>query len=266
MKMKIEDILVVTDLDGTLLRKDKSIDSITIETINQYRKRGMKFTFATSRPLEAIKKYIEIMNVDIPLVVSRGSMIVSPDAEILYCDEICNELKREIFNSVDIRDIFFHCAEGLVIHRDNKRNVRFKNEVGDLYKPLDISKVDIFGLHTSQITVLVNEKIDYVPILRQIAQKYGCKCLCTNDGAIIILHNDANKGRGVQRLVEMLNVSEENVIVFGDDINDIEMFSLFDNSVSMANADEDIRRLTKYVTKSNDENGITYCLKEIYKL
>lgn len=52
--------MIVTDLDGTLLKNDKTISKNTIEAINELRMRGHKFVIATARPLRAAKNFLKV--------------------------------------------------------------------------------------------------------------------------------------------------------------------------------------------------------------
>lgn len=62
--MANEKKMIVTDLDGTLLKNDKTISKNTIEAINELRMRGHKFVIATARPLRAAKKFLESVETD----------------------------------------------------------------------------------------------------------------------------------------------------------------------------------------------------------
>lgn len=56
--------MIVTDLDGTLLKDDKTISSFTIDVIKKYKSNGGIFVAATARPVRAVKEYDKILNFD----------------------------------------------------------------------------------------------------------------------------------------------------------------------------------------------------------
>lgn len=71
-----------------------------------------------------------------------------------------------------------------------------------------------------------------------------------------IMPKGINKGKTLIHLMEILEVNKDEVFVFGDGINDLEMMEVVTNSYAMGNANEEVKRRAKYTTKSNDENGI----------
>ncbi len=263
--VKIKDILVAVALDGTLLKDDKSIDKETIETIHQYQKKGLRFTFVTSRPLEAVKKYIEMLSINIPVVVSYGAMLATKE-RVVYCDHIDNKLKNEALKKFDINDVFFHCKEGLVVTSKNRRHIRYKEECGIFYNPLDTYMSDLASMKCCQISILNNEHIDNLWKVRELNRRYSFKYMTTSDDVIELFNEGNDKGTGVDRLAKLLGIRPENVIVFGVDQNDLPMFERFENSVAMGNADDYIKTRAKYVTFSNEENGVVKALEILLKL
>jgi HAD superfamily hydrolase (TIGR01484 family) len=74
--------LIVTDLDGTLLRTDKSISSFTLSVFDECRRKGIKIAVATGRAEKAAERYIKELRPDI-LIVSSGALAIA-DGEIVY--------------------------------------------------------------------------------------------------------------------------------------------------------------------------------------
>ena len=130
----------------------------------------------------------------------------------------------------------------------------------------------------NQITkiVIVSEKsLDgHIGNLNQIFSKYNLFITEYNQnlnekiiGKIInyieIGSSNDTKASGLLELVKILNISKNEVLVFGDGDNDIEMFNEFENSVCMSNGSEQAKTLSKYITKKNNNNsgvaeGINY--------
>jgi HAD superfamily hydrolase (TIGR01484 family) len=70
--------LFVSDLDGTLLNKDKMIDAHSIDVIKKLKLAGHIFCFATGRGWDECKKYYEQLGLDTPCIIFNGSKMVSP--------------------------------------------------------------------------------------------------------------------------------------------------------------------------------------------
>ena len=76
---------------------------------------------------------------------------------------------------------------------------------------------------------------------------------------------EAGKLNAIEYVRQHLGLSTEEVAVFGDDLNDLEMISHYPNSVAMGNAVEVVKAASGYVTHSNDEDGVAYALREFLK-
>lgn len=79
--------------------------------------------------------------------------------------------------------------------------------------------------------------------------------------AVDILPKGGSKAKGIEKIVQKLGILEDNVYAFGDGLNDIEMLSTVKNSVAMGNAEEEVKEVAKYVTKSVEDDGIVHGLK-----
>ena len=73
--------MVVTDLDGTLLRNDKTISDYSLHIINQFRKRGNLFVIATARPVRAVKNFMVRCEFDAG-IYHNGALICDKDSKI----------------------------------------------------------------------------------------------------------------------------------------------------------------------------------------
>ena len=77
---------------------------------------------------------------------------------------------------------------------------------------------------------------------------------------------NVSKAKGIQILATKYNITEENIIVFGDAENDLEMLETFKNSFLMKNGNKELVKYATYVTKKdNNHNGIYHSLRQILK-
>ena len=86
----------------------------------------------------------------------------------------------------------------------------------------------------------------------------------TDQGATIqIISRESSKRAGIERVRQALGIQPEELAVFGDDLNDLEMLRAYPVSVAMGNAVGEVKAAAKYVTLDNDEGGIAHALREI---
>ena len=77
-------------------------------------------------------------------------------------------------------------------------------------------------------------------------------------------HRDVNKGMAIIKLCQYLNVDLEHTYGFGNDYNDIDMFSVVNHSIIMENADEELKKYATIITESNDEEGVAILLENLF--
>jgi hydroxymethylpyrimidine pyrophosphatase-like HAD family hydrolase len=78
-----------------------------------------------------------------------------------------------------------------------------------------------------------------------------------------ISHNNANKGYALNILQNQLGITKEETMVFGDYNNDLQMLALADFSFAMENAHKNVKKIAKFQTKSNNEQGVEIVLEQL---
>ena len=79
--MDFKNSVFVTDMDGTLLSKDKSISEENLRLIREYQASGGLFGVATGRPIHTTRRYLEILNPDLPLILYNGCIVYDHKSE-----------------------------------------------------------------------------------------------------------------------------------------------------------------------------------------
>ena len=81
-----------------------------------------------------------------------------------------------------------------------------------------------------------------------------------------VMKEYVNKGEAIKKLCKYLNINTQEAIIFGDGLNDIEMFELDAYKVAMKNAKDKIKEMADFVTISNNEAGVAYKLNKIFNI
>lgn len=159
--MKGPKTLYVSDLDGTLLRRDQTVSPFTAETINTLTARGMLFSYATARSLVTAKTVTKGLNTHFPLIIYNGAFVRdNVTEEILlanYFDASVYAVLDELFKAniypivyanVDGREhfsfIYEKCTLGLKGFADTRVNDPRTREV---YTTEELTRGDLFLYH-----------------------------------------------------------------------------------------------------------------------
>ncbi|ALS35950.1 Cof subfamily protein (haloacid dehalogenase superfamily) [Enterococcus rotai] len=265
------------DIDGTLVNKNAKALESTKQAIALAQEQGIICGVATGRGPVHLSQQIDELNLDV-FVTYNGQLVYTKD-ETIRADHFPEETLRRIVTFSDDyhRQIMFgsrKSLEGSSLMRFGqkkwaKKLSRFlpkrfpvtiaKNLVSRFsihrkdqrYFDLDILKEPIYQC------VLLSAKSEESFLKKQLE---GCHLTRSNPYTVDIIPAGGSKLVGIKRCAEHFNLSLDEVMAFGDSWNDLEMLSHVGYGVAMGNAEEEIKKVAKYVTKSNEEDGIYQAL------
>lgn len=249
--------LIVADLDGTLLHDDKSLDqnikSVLIE-------KNVPLTFVSGRNVHIIQDYIKELNITLPYITNNGANMFLGDTCIYECPIDSSELKS-CLNILVANKVAFLAYTNQAIY-----SVGYQEGL-DAFKNRLIGKCKI--VENANIEDIVRESIFKVvmihPNMEKIKNQLNSVCdktVCMqSEGVIYTLTNkDSTKGKTLKKLLEYLDIDSSSVLAFGDNYNDISIFKVVDG-VAMENAQESLKEVAKYLTKSNEDDGVSYFIQ-----
>ncbi|WP_346939104.1 HAD family hydrolase [uncultured Clostridium sp.] len=249
--------LIITDLDGTFLRSDKSISRFSLDVIKRCRKQGIYIAIATARSEWAAAKYIDLIKPDI--VISNGGSLAKYRDKVIYqcmlSAETSDLLIKDCVADSDIGEITVETDEAYYCNSEelNESDGDYSHtKYNDYTNPLNCM--------TYKITVEVLEN----SIAEKIASKYPeCSFLIfVGENWCRFAHRDATKINAINEIAKYLNISLEEVAAFGDDINDIGMIKHCGQGIAVSNAIKEILDCASHITGSNDEDGVAAFISE----
>ena len=246
--------LIVTDLDGTLLRNDKTVSPRTLAALNAARARGIKFVIATARPIRAVEQWLPPLpwdaavyhngavirdfsgalrhiGIERPAALARNILAAHPDAHISLEAEDCHYANydadriwpgMEFVRTADFRELENAVADKLLI---------------EAHSPAELAR--------------------YEPHLP--TEVY----LQLSEGVVAMgMHRDATKLNAVRLLAGRLGIGLEEVAAFGDDYNDLELLAACGRGVAVANALPEVRTAAGETCLSNEADGVADWLEK----
>ena len=241
--------IVVLDLDGTLLRKDKTVSQYTIDILLKFKEKNNKILFATARPPRDAYKYVPEILRDNPIICYNGACIID-GKEILYKKQITKEdtLKiMKIAQKYGYNQISIEIDDTLYSNFDTSDFFgNAPNKIVDL-ETMEFEKAyKVIICCKSPISI---EVIDSLPT--------SCKGVITDSGTLCqIMNSESSKWMSIKSLTEEIDIKTENIIAFGDDYNDIDMIKNAGIGVAMGNAEQNIKQISDFVTDTNTNDGV----------
>jgi Cof subfamily protein (haloacid dehalogenase superfamily) len=260
--------LVVSDVDGTLLTKDKILTEGTKRAVRRLEASGVGFTITSSRPTIGMRFLIEPLQITLPVGAFNGSSIV--DAQL-------NPIEQHLIpasavrRSIDVLDEF-----GVDVWLFT--NEQWLARSGDgAYVPLekrtiktDPTIVPDFKPYLSSACKLVGACADAVLLQRceaAMQKALGAQATAVRSQSyyLDVTPPGCDKGTFVQAIAKRLKISTDAVATVGDMQNDLAMFRTSGISIAMGNATDDVKKLATHVTTSNHDEGFAGAIDVILK-
>lgn len=258
--------LVVSDVDGTLLTKEKLLTERAIGAVRKLHEAGIAFTITSSRPTIGMRFLIEPLGITLPIGAFNGSCIVDPslkpieqhlipEAAARRSIEVLGEFRADIWLFTSDRWLA-RDANGAYVPLE-KRAIR-----------ADPTLVDDLTPYLSKACKIVGASADAAGLQRceaamQEALGAQANAVRSQSYYLDITPPGVNKGTFVQAIASRLGVSSDLVATIGDMQNDLAMFKVSGTSFAMGNAADDVKRQATQVTASNDEEGFATAIEMI---
>jgi len=258
--------LVVSDVDGTLLTKEKLLTDRAIGSVRKLHEAGVGFTITSSRPTIGMRFLIEPLGITLPIGAFNGSCIVDSNlkpVEQHLIPEAATRRALEVLKKFDVDAWLFTTDSWLVRKRDGAyvdheaRTIRHEPTV-----------VADFSSYLSQACKIVGASADAAGLQRceaAMQEALGAQATAIRSQSyyLDITPPGVNKGTFVQTIARRLGISTDAVATIGDMQNDLAMFRVSGTSFAMGNATDDVKRQATHVTASNEEDGFAKAMETI---
>lgn len=283
--------VIASDMDGTLLGNNHKIAPQTLDAIHRASEAGIRFIIATGRNFRGAMQELKDVELTCDYLVGSGAEVRDSSQQIVsrkamsreLCEEVCSALRAypiSVIFCTDEEDYQIGTPEEIeasfLMHlqlffldmdkeeilnsemyrrmKENTRIVRDFQELCDTGVP--IYKIFLFSEDREMLSQIEKDLSGNKKIA--VASSFP-----TN---LEITDVRAQKGPVLKEYIESLGYTMEEVMVFGDSMNDYSMLSMdFGATVAMENADPEIKNVVKYITKTNEELGVAYAIDELLK-
>ena len=262
---KFDGILICTDLDGTLLRKDKSVSKENIEAIEYFKKEGGLFTFVTGRMPYTSKKIYEKVKPNAPIgCINGGGVFDFEKDEYLWMQTLPEEAFELVeFIEKEIPDIGVQVNTSRVIYftKDNPAMVRFRQLTGAEYITAEYGNIKepiakmIFAHLDDEKVLKVAELLDRHPKAEMFDFIRSERTLYE------ILPKGISKAVALSKLAEILGVNK--TVAIGDYNNDVTMIKSATVGVAVDNACDAAKAVADVITVNHEEHAIAKIIQDI---
>lgn len=263
--------IVCSDIDGTLLNKDRELSSKTIEVVKSIS--PVPFILISSRMPRAmfhLQKELGITN--LPMIAYNGALLIDQE-KVLYSSEIDSKIAKQIAEfcqNTSIHTSLYHNDEWFVPAMDywaerERNNTKVIPQVNPISKTLETWLEQQKGLHKIMCMGEENE-IERLAIFLQKEFKNEVIGYRSKATYLEISPRNISKRTAIDILLKVKypTIGLENVIAFGDNYNDVEMLQSVGVGVAVENAISEVHAIAKNKTLSNKDDGVAIFLESYF--
>ena len=249
--------ILLFDLDGTLLRNDKTLSEYTLETLSRCKEQGYLIGISTSRSEQNCRGFLREMNPDI--LISSGGALVRINEGILCSSSISvNETKGFI---EAVRKICGMDCE-ITVDTLDAHYWNYKTDPKEQYKNWGESiYTDFTDFQHEALKICV--EIPDPSLAQKICERFSeLDSQHFSDGDWYkFTKSGITKEKAISAVCEACHVDISEILAFGDDYVDIGMLKMCGTGVAMGNAVQEVKDIADAITLSNEEDGVAAYLE-----
>jgi Cof subfamily protein (haloacid dehalogenase superfamily) len=251
--------LVVSDVDGTLVRHDKTLHPETIKAAQELRDAGITLCLASSRPPRGMEMYLEPLGITTPHAGFNGGQIVAADNKTIL-DELVipDAAAAEAIAHMTAAglDVWVFAGSGWYVKGGDGPYVAHEAEV----TRNTFTVVKDFAPYLASTNKIMSSSKDFDLVERvegELQALLGDMASVNRSSPYYcdVTHVDANKGHAALALAEIVGVPAAAMACIGDMNVDVPMLRVAGLSIAMGNAAESVKAAAMVITGTNDDSG-----------
>ena len=266
--------LVCVDLDGTLLKDDKTITKENKKIIKEATSKGVVVCIATGRILKFVDRVKDLLEIDTPVIASNGGVLFYKENKVKINSLSYKNILRikEIAKNYNVK-VYLNTEDSIIseegIPKDYSYN-KINQEVLDKYKVNIVENYSFEKLYKEDnkqavkaICINKDDLEEVKRVRRALEDTNEFEISSAEDHYCEINLKGISKGKVVEDLAKELGINIEEVICIGDGGNDIEMLKKAGLAVAMDNGILEVKEISDYITSNNNESGVGKAIKHL---
>jgi Cof subfamily protein (haloacid dehalogenase superfamily) len=258
--------LVVSDVDGTLVDKEKALAPATVAAVKRLRDAGVGFALISARPMSGIRPLLDELSLDDDAGAFNGGTVFRRDGTIVMRETVDPRIARGVVAlaggaAVDtwvFADDIWYATAPDGPHTQSERRASFQ-------EPTVPDAVDSLLDRADKITFVSDDEALLRDLYARCHAAFGARATIVQSQTyyLDVTAPVANKGDGVAALARAAGVPLDEVAVIGDQANDLPMMARAGVSIAMGNAPDHVKDAAQHVTRANDADGVAHAIETI---
>lgn len=262
--------LIVFDLDGTLLDVEQQLHQKTIKAVKMIREKGIKVMVATGRMYCSAKPHTDRLEIEEPIITYNGALVIDPEnqAEIFH-DPIPLEIAKRITKMLVGKNYHLQLFinDNLYVAEENEFTTKYEDLSG--IEANIVGRLDKFIKEApTKMMIIEDDEEKQLEIHNFLEDNFNSEIEIASSYPSFteITAKGISKAVPLKKLAEKFEIKQEEIMAFGDGLNDLKMIEWAGKGVAMGNAHPDLRRAADDIALNHNDLGIARYLKEYFQL
>lgn len=267
--------MIVSDLDGTLLNSKNQISPGNLQAVRKLEEKGVEFVATTGRSDVMTKPYIrELPNVNIVIGCDGAVIRNIKTGEILYENVLSPQMCKRTFQICREYGLQYYVFTKDFLVGDDPSNERLLihkkfNETVVREDQIPIQFVENLENYTKNHKVYKivasHQRSEYLDQVAEVIKKQtDGDAVRSGKRVLAIKAKGVSKAAALKKLAKQRNISMDEIVAFGDEVNDIDMLRVAGLGIAMENSDQKVKEAADLVADSNDLDGVGRELEKLF--
>lgn len=262
--------LIVSDLDGTLLRDDHTLSEYTKAVIHRVSEQGVDFMLATGRIFGGARQYAKELKLNTPILACNGALIKEAAGKLLYGKPMTDETLGKVFRLLTDQNYYFHCYGEESFYTKKFGNslsafYSFNNNLpeDERFPMVEIEPMELLGKDTIyKVLARCKGEEERKALYRDLTEISGTSVTVSWHNTFDICADEVSKASAIQRYADKYGIRQSEILCFGDNYNDMDMLQYAGVGVAVENGVKELKEAADYVTASNNEDGVAKAIEK----
>ena len=257
--------IVFSDIDGTLLNDHHQITPLTMQALYTLKIKNIPFVIVSARSPSGIYPIIEKNNIYCDIICYSGGLILDHNRTIIYNQGFSKDYASQIItylenNKMDCTWNIYSLDQWIVKDKSDPRVIHEERIVEALSTQGSLENIQN---DVNKILLMCNPK-SILSIQSKLQDLFDNVTISQSSDILLEINaKGVNKAYAIKKLCEIKQIDIKKSIAFGDQFNDEEMLKCAGYPFLMDNAPDELKKIIKNHTQSNNEDGIYYALKKL---
>ena len=257
--------LIILDLDHTLLKEDLTLSDHNARTLARCQAQGVSVTIATGRMLHSALPHALTAGGTLPIITCQGALLSTLSGAVINRQPLANQTARQLLSLLAPFPLDVICCHNDQVYAASAReDYRYQDtlpKLGHHHLPLpdDIGDIEPLKIGANGAPEAIAQACAAV----NAALGEAIHAVQSSPYFLESTHPAATKSRAAAILAQRLGIDHEEIIAFGDSMNDLDLLQFAGMGVAVANAAPQVLAAADYITDTNENDGVAKALAEL---